>query len=144
MGAVISLIVFAIGAIFRFATNVQSSTFNIRTIGDILMIVGVIGFVLAALSWAYWDGFGWPGGARRTRSTVVRKPAEPVYGPNGYARTTYEPAGYSRSAYDGTAYDGTGRAVSTWGPAAPLHLTPSADPTRPYRTVIQEEERSIY
>jgi hypothetical protein len=71
MGVATSIVVFAVGAILRFATTVQSSSFNIHTIGVILMIVGVIGFIASLVFWASWGGFG--GGRRRT-STVYRQP----------------------------------------------------------------------
>jgi hypothetical protein len=64
MGIGVSIIVFAIGAILRFATTVQSSSFNIHTIGVILMVVGVVGFVVSAIYWSTWGGFG---GMRRSR-----------------------------------------------------------------------------
>jgi hypothetical protein len=94
MGVGISIVVGAVGAILRFATNVHSSTWNIRTIGDILIIVAIVGLVLSIAAWAYWDGFGGGGGGgmMRRRRTVVSEPAPPVYGPHGYARTTYDPA----------------------------------------------------
>lgn len=112
MGAVVSIIVCAIGAILRFATNVQSSTFNIKTIGDILMIVGVVGFVLSIAAFAYWDGLG---ARSRRHRTVVHEQAPPVYGPNGYARTTY-----------------------------PDYRPAEYDPTRQVGTIVEEEERSTY
>jgi hypothetical protein len=90
MGVAVGIIVAAVGAILRFATNFHSATWNIRTIGDILMIVGVVAFVLSVLAWAYWDGFG-GGGTVHRRHIVVQEPAPPVYGPDGYARTTYDP-----------------------------------------------------
>jgi hypothetical protein len=65
MGLGTSIVVFAIGAILRFATTVHSSNFNIHTIGVILMIVGVVGFVLSLIFWSSWGGFG---GTRRRRS----------------------------------------------------------------------------
>lgn len=68
MGVATSIIVFAIGAILRFATNVHSSSFNIQTVGIILMIVGAVGFVISLVFWASWGGFG---GYSRRR-TVVR------------------------------------------------------------------------
>src|ERR1700744_243150 len=58
MGVGASIIVFAIGAVLRFATTVHSSSFNVHTIGVILMVVGVIGFVLSAIYWSTWGGFG--------------------------------------------------------------------------------------
>ena len=91
MGVVVSLIVFAVGAIFRYGMNVHSATWNVKAIGDILMVVGVVGFVLAVIAWAYWDGFGWGGIARRRRTTVIGDTRGVVHGPDGYARTSYEP-----------------------------------------------------
>ncbi|HET6964241.1 MAG TPA: hypothetical protein VFH58_05670 [Acidimicrobiales bacterium] len=134
MGAVVSLIVFAIGAIFRFATNVHSSTWNIRTIGDILMIVGVVGLVMAVVSFMYWDGLG-VGGMSRRRRTIVRKEGEPVYGRDGYARTTYgQGAGYGSGLAGQDGYQGR------YAPAA----DGTVDPTRRFGTVVEEEERSVY
>jgi hypothetical protein len=64
MGVGVSIIVFAIGAILRFATTVHSTSFNIHTIGVILMVVGVVGFIVSAIYWSTWGGFG---GMRRSR-----------------------------------------------------------------------------
>lgn len=58
MGVGTSIVVFAIGAILKFATSVQSSSFNIQTIGVILMVVGVVGFVVSLVFWASWGGYG--------------------------------------------------------------------------------------
>ncbi|MGH9114774.1 MAG: hypothetical protein ACRDWW_02995 [Acidimicrobiales bacterium] len=70
MGVAVSIIVFAIGAILKFATTVQSSNFNIQTIGIILMIVGAVGFVVSLFFWASWGGFG---GTRRRRQTYYHQ-----------------------------------------------------------------------
>lgn len=70
MGVATSIVVFAIGAILRFATTVQSSDFNLHTVGVILMIVGVVGFIASVIFWASWGGFGMS--HRRTR-TVYRQ-----------------------------------------------------------------------
>ena len=75
MGIGTSIVLFAVGAILRFAVSVQSSTFNIHTIGVILMIVGAVGALLSLIFWSSWGGFG---GARRR--TVVE-------GPGTYTRT---------------------------------------------------------
>jgi hypothetical protein len=64
MGVGTSIVVFAIGAILKFATNVTSSSFNIQTIGVILMIVGVVGFVVSLVFWSSWGGFGGYGRGR--------------------------------------------------------------------------------
>ena len=70
MGVSTSIVVFAIGAILRFATMVRTSDFNIQTIGLILMIVGAVGFLVSLLFWASWGGFG--GGRRRSRTRYSR------------------------------------------------------------------------
>ena len=71
MGVATSIVIFAIGAILDFATNVQSSSFNIQTIGVILMIVGAVGFLVSLAFWSSWGGFG--GGVSRRR-TVYQQP----------------------------------------------------------------------
>ena len=69
MGIGTSIVVFAVGAILKFAVTVSSTHFNVNTIGVILMIVGAVGFVLSLIFWGSWGGFG--GGYRRTRDTTV-------------------------------------------------------------------------
>jgi hypothetical protein len=64
MGVGTSIVVFAVGAILRFAVTVQTHGFNVHTIGVILMVVGAIGFVVSLFFWGSWGGFG---GYRRTR-----------------------------------------------------------------------------
>jgi hypothetical protein len=72
MGVGTSIIVFAVGAILKFATNVHSSSFNIQTIGVILMIVGAVGFVVSLFFWSSWGGFGgWGGGGGGYRRRTV-------------------------------------------------------------------------
>ena len=68
MGIGSSIVVFAVGAILRFAVTVNSSHFNVQTIGVILMIVGAVGFLVSLFFWSSWGGFG---GYRRQR-TVYR------------------------------------------------------------------------
>ena len=65
MGLATSIVLFAIGAVLRFATSVQNSSFNVHTIGVILMVVGIVGFVASLIFWASWGGFG---GFHRSRS----------------------------------------------------------------------------
>ena len=67
MGIGTSIVVFAAGAIMRFAVTVTSTSFNIRTVGVILMIVGAVGFVLSLVFWSSWGGVG---GYRRDRTVV--------------------------------------------------------------------------
>jgi hypothetical protein len=81
MGIGTSLVIFAVGAVLRFAVTVTSTSFNIHTVGVILMIVGGIGFLLSLAFWSSWGGFG-GGSASRRRTTVS--------GPAGTTTTTSE------------------------------------------------------
>ena len=65
MGLATSIVVFAVGAVLKFATTVHSSSFNIQTIGVILMVVGVVGFIVSIIFWASWGGFGSRSRSRR-------------------------------------------------------------------------------
>lgn len=50
-----ALLLIAVGAILRFAVStVSTHGFNVHTIGDILMLVGVVGLLLWALVWSRW------------------------------------------------------------------------------------------
>ena len=73
MGVATSIIVFAIGAILRFATTVSSASFNIHTVGVILMIVGVVGFLVSLAFWGSWGGFDGFGGGYSRRRTVYQR-----------------------------------------------------------------------
>lgn len=66
--------VIAVGAILKFATNVHSSSFNIQTIGVILMAVGAVGFLVSLFFWGSWGGFGSGGGGGFRRRTVYEDP----------------------------------------------------------------------
>ena len=70
MGVVTSIVVFAIGAILRFATTVHSSSFNVHTVGIILMAVGVVGLLASLIFWASWGGFG----SWRQNRTIHQQP----------------------------------------------------------------------
>jgi hypothetical protein len=50
------LVLIAVGAILRFGiSTVSTHGININTIGDILMLVGVLGVVLWMVVWAPWS-----------------------------------------------------------------------------------------
>jgi hypothetical protein len=66
MGLGVGIFLTAIGAILAFAVNTSVSGIEIRTIGWILMVVGIAGIVLSMIFWSSWGG---PGGTRRR--TVV-------------------------------------------------------------------------
>ena len=72
MGIGTSLVIFAVGAIMRFAVSVTATGFNIHTIGVILMIVGGVGLILSGAFWNSWGGFG---GSSRQRRTTVNSPS---------------------------------------------------------------------
>ncbi|HUR77597.1 MAG TPA: hypothetical protein VMZ22_06605 [Acidimicrobiales bacterium] len=65
MGITVSLLLFAAGAIMRYAVNVSADGFDLHTAGVILMVVGIVGAILSAINWASWGGFG-----GRTTTTV--------------------------------------------------------------------------
>ena len=71
MGIGTSIFLLALGAILAFAVDIQTSGFNLNTIGVILMIVGAIGVVVSMFFWESWGGFG-----RRRDGTVVRETHE--------------------------------------------------------------------
>ena len=66
MGISVSLILAAAGAVLIWAVNASVSGVNIHTIGVILLVVGVIGFVTSLFFWSSWGGFG------NRSATVVR------------------------------------------------------------------------
>lgn len=58
MGIGTSIFLFAVGAILRFAVDIQTEGFNLHTIGVILMIVGGVGALLSLMFWSSWGGIG--------------------------------------------------------------------------------------
>ncbi|HXV56368.1 MAG TPA: DUF6458 family protein [Gaiellaceae bacterium] len=68
MGIGASIFLVALGAILAFAVTAEVSGIDIATVGWILMIVGIVGFLLSLLFWSSWGGVGtW------RRETVVRQ-----------------------------------------------------------------------
>ena len=80
MGIGLSLVVFVVGAVMRFAITVTATGFNLHTIGMILMIAAAVGLLLSIVFWNSWGGFG---GSSRRRQTTVE-------GPSGTTRSTTE------------------------------------------------------
>jgi hypothetical protein len=79
MGISLSLILAAVGAVLIWAVDATVSGVNIHTVGVILLIVGIIGFVTSLVFWSSWGGFnrsrtevGAAGPATVERTTVVR------------------------------------------------------------------------
>lgn len=96
-----ALLLIAVGAILRFAVNtVTVWGIQLHTIGDILMIVGVVGLVLWLVIWAPW--------ARARRTTVVqRPPVDYERPPDGYVRGPdgrYHPADFPAGEYPTQEY----------------------------------------
>jgi len=58
-----SIFLIAVGAILRFATHLHVKGLDLKTIGLILMIVGVIRLIIAIWQWAVWS--------RRSRQAEV-------------------------------------------------------------------------
>jgi hypothetical protein len=66
------LLLIAVGAILRFGiSTVSTHGIGVHTIGDILMVVGVLGVVLWLIVWAPW------GARARSRRTVYREEVPP-------------------------------------------------------------------
>ena len=57
MGISVSLLLAAAGAILIWAVNASVAGLNIHTVGVILLIVGVVGFVTSLFFWSSWGGF---------------------------------------------------------------------------------------
>ena len=83
MGLGTSIFLIAVGAILKFAVDVQNENVDVETVGAILMIVGIVGAVLSMFFWSTWGGIG---GSSSRRTTVIDDagavpvtPAEPVY-----------------------------------------------------------------
>lgn len=75
-----ALVLIAVGAILRFAVQTASTHgFNIHTVGDILILVGVVGLILWLVIWAPRAR-----GRRRAAPQVPPRDAEPV--PDPYRR----------------------------------------------------------
>ena len=79
MGISLSLILAAVGAVLIWAVDATVTGVNIHTVGVILLIVGIIGFVSSLAFWSSWGGFsrsrtevGGAGPATVERTTVVR------------------------------------------------------------------------
>lgn len=77
-----SLVLIAVGAVLRWAVTYQVSGVNLHNVGDILLVVGIIGLVLSLILWSTRrrtdvirerDVAGTPDGAGRvvSRSTYV-------------------------------------------------------------------------
>ena len=74
MGIAVSLIIAAVGLILALAVHPASQgSIDVNTVGWILFLVGLIGFVLDLVLWSSWG----PGYLRRDTTYVDRRPAYP-------------------------------------------------------------------
>jgi hypothetical protein len=76
MGFGVSIVLVAAGAILAFAVHTSLSGVNIHTVGWILLIVGIVGFVLSMIFWSSWAG---PGYFTRRRTYYDDAPPPPGY-----------------------------------------------------------------
>ena len=58
MGLSFSLLLAAAGAAMIWAVSATVSGVNIHTVGVIVLIVGIVGFVTSLFFWSSWGGFG--------------------------------------------------------------------------------------
>ena len=71
MGIGTSIFLFAVGAILRFAITVNNTSgVNLHTVGNILMIVGVVGALFSLIFWSSWGGFN---RSERGRDVIVER-----------------------------------------------------------------------
>lgn len=68
MGISGGLLVFAVGAILRFAVSTHVDGVNLDVVGLILMIVGVVAAVASAVFWSSFSPYN-----RHDRPTVIRE-----------------------------------------------------------------------
>ena len=67
LGAVVGLILIAVGAILTWAVTTDAEGININAVGVILMIVGLVSFLLSLVLWAPWRAGATAGYTRRER-----------------------------------------------------------------------------
>ena len=56
MGMAVSLFLIAVGAILTWAVTAATNGLDVNTVGLILMIVGLVGFLLSLVFWSSWGG----------------------------------------------------------------------------------------
>ena len=76
MGLSVSLLLTAAGAVLIWAVNATTSGINIHTVGIIMFIAGIVGFLVSLFFWSSWGGFG-AGTGRADSSTVITEQHEP-------------------------------------------------------------------
>jgi hypothetical protein len=66
MGLGVGIFLAAVGAVIAFAVTDNVSGVDIKTVGWILLIVGIVGVVLSMIFWSSWAGPGYWSSRRRT------------------------------------------------------------------------------
>ena len=56
MGMAVSLFLIAVGAILTWAVTATTNGLDVNTVGVILMIIGLVGFLLSLVFWSSWGG----------------------------------------------------------------------------------------
>jgi hypothetical protein len=75
VGVAVSLIIAAAGLILALAVHPASQgSVDVNTVGWILFLVGVVGFIIDLLLWSSWG----PGYLRRDSAYVERRPLYPA------------------------------------------------------------------
>jgi len=82
VGVGVSLFLIAVGAIRTWAVSATASGLDVQTVGVILMIVGLVGFLLSLVFWSSWGRLGF----HREVYFDGTMPAPR----RGYRRTVYE------------------------------------------------------
>lgn len=98
-----ALLLIAAGAILRFAINtVSTHGINVHTIGDILMIVGVIGLLIWLFVWAPWVRNRRRDSARSTEDMryEAERPVRDPYRERPVERAPYRERPAGRDTYD--------------------------------------------
>lgn len=57
MGITASLLLSAVGAILLWAVTAEVTGLDLRVVGAILLVVGVVGLILSMIFWSTWGGF---------------------------------------------------------------------------------------
>ena len=77
MGLSFSLLLAAAGAVMIWAVSATVSGVNIHTIGVILLIVGIVGFLTSLFFWSSWGGFGGRAAGATDRAAGIQPPTTP-------------------------------------------------------------------
>lgn len=77
MGLSFSLLLSAAGAVLIWAVSATTSGVNLHTVGIIVLIAGIVGFVVSLFFWSSWGGFGTRVAVPRSAALAAEQPVEP-------------------------------------------------------------------